>query len=106
MKTVQRYLPNACAIVLLLAAILGCSKLSKSPEWPKLRRIAGKQQRLSHVTGLVVDDRFAYVTIGGTVADENEGTNGLRKVALDSGAVTLLDDGQKSPQSEPGGIAV
>ena len=52
-----------------------------------------------------MDDGFAYVIIGGTVADQNEGTNGLRKVALDSGTVTMLDDGAKnSPQSENGGI--
>jgi len=108
MNTPQRFQALSCAMLLLLAAILGCGKFSSgpTPEWTKLRRIAGKQQRLSHVSGLVVDDKFAYVTIGGTVADENEGTNGLRKVALDSGAMTLLDDGQKSPQSEPGGIAI
>ncbi|HST53495.1 MAG TPA: hypothetical protein VLJ61_15900, partial [Pyrinomonadaceae bacterium] len=34
-----------------------------------------------------------------------EGTSGLRKVALDSGAVTNLDGGENLPQSETGGIA-
>jgi hypothetical protein len=54
----------------------------------------------------VFDDKFAYVTIGGTIADQNEGHSGLRKVALDSGAVTSLDNGEKMPQSDYGGLAI
>lgn len=91
---------------LLLAAILACGKSDKTPEWAQSRKIAGKEQRLSHISGLVTDDRFAYVTVGGTIADQNEGNSGLRKVALDSGAVTTLDDGKQLPQSEYGGIAL
>jgi hypothetical protein len=45
------------------------------------------------------------VIMGGTVADQNEGTSGLRKIALDTGAVTSLDNGEKIPQSETGGMA-
>jgi hypothetical protein len=78
--------------------------MAKQPDWPKGKKIAGKEQRLSHISGLLVDDKFAYVTIGGTIADQNEGTSGLRKVALDSGAVTSLDDGQRAPQSDRGGL--
>ena len=52
----------------LLAMILGCGELTKpASEWAKAKRIAGKEQGLSHVSGLVIDDKFAYVTIGGTV---------------------------------------
>ncbi|HEV7398493.1 MAG TPA: hypothetical protein VGN86_18415 [Pyrinomonadaceae bacterium] len=96
------------ALLLLLAAILGCGKLGNGPvaEWTKTKKIAGKEQRLSHISGIVVDDRAAYITMGGTIADQNEGTSGLRKVALDSGAVTTLDDGKNLPQSETGGIAM
>ncbi len=106
MKNRRRYMDSLSAILLLLIVILGCSKSANRTvaEWTKARRIAGKEQRLSHVSGLVVDDKFAYVTIGGTVADQNEGTSGLRKVALDSGAVTNLDD--SFPQSDLGGIAL
>lgn len=41
---------------------------------------------------------------GGTVADQNEGNSGLRKVDLNSGAVTSLDNGENIPQSETGGL--
>lgn len=69
-----------------------------------MQEIAGKAQGLSHLSGLVIDDNSAYVTIGGTIADQNEGTSGLRKVALDSGTVTKLDD--SFPQSDNGGLAI
>lgn len=105
MRTLDRYAGLGCALLLLLAALLGCKQTAKQPDWPKGKKIAGKEQRLSHISGLVVDDKFAYVTIGGTVADQNEGTSGLRKVALDSGVVTSLDDGQRAPQSDHGGLA-
>jgi hypothetical protein len=96
------------AILLLSGSISGCGKFAKRPvtRWTKAHKIAGKEQRLSHISGLVVDDKFAYVTIGGTIADQNEGMSGLRKVALDSGAVTNLDNGNNLPQSDYGGIAI
>lgn len=95
-------------LMILLAMILGCGNFSNQPvaEWTKARKIAGKEQKLSHISGLVLDDKFAYVTIGGTVADDNEGTSGLRKVSLDSGAVTTLGDGSNSAQTDRGGIAM
>jgi hypothetical protein len=107
MDSHRPHLAFVSALGLLLAAILGCGKHDGPvAEWTKEKKIAGKEQRLSHVSGLVVDDKHAYVTIGGTVADQNEGNSGLRKVALDSGAVTNLDDGKNMPQSETGGIAI
>jgi hypothetical protein len=108
MKKYSRYLSLLSAISLLLGAILGCREFANRPvaEWTKGKKIAGKEQRLSHISGLVVDDKFAYVTIGGTIADQNEGTSGLRRVALDSGAVTNLDNGEKLPQSDYGGLAI
>lgn len=108
MKNSNRYRGLVTAVALLLAAILGCSKSANKPEpeWTKARKIAGREQRLSHISGLVVDDKFAYVTMGGTIADQNQGTSGLRKIALDSGAVTSLDDGTNFPQSDHGGIAI
>lgn len=94
------------SLLLFISAIAGCRSLNRpKAEWTKSTKIAGKAQRLAHISGIVLDDKFAYVTIGGTVADDNEGTSGLRKVALDSGEVTSLDDGKKSPQSETGGLA-
>jgi hypothetical protein len=107
MEQYGRYARFMSTIALLLVAALGCRQLSKqsAADWTKARKIAGKEQKLSHISGLVIDDKFAYVTIGGTVADQNEGTSGLRKVALDSGAVESLEDGERMPQSEDGGIA-
>ncbi|HEV7747731.1 MAG TPA: hypothetical protein VGO56_22215 [Pyrinomonadaceae bacterium] len=106
MLTIKRNLSFICAAFLLLAAILGCGRIAKQPDWVKSRKIAGKEQGLSHISGLVSDDMFAYVTIGGNLADEQEGHSGLRKVALDSGAVTSLDNGEKTPQSDYGGLAI
>jgi hypothetical protein len=107
MKQYRPALGFVIAISLLLAAIPGCRGLSKQPDWTKATKIAGAEQKLSHISGLVIDDRFAYVTMGGTVADQQAGTSGLRRVALDTGAVTNLDDDSKDlPQSDRGGIAI
>ncbi|MGA9994840.1 MAG: hypothetical protein WBP93_05455 [Pyrinomonadaceae bacterium] len=108
MKIYRRYPGFMSAVALLLGAVLGCGGLSKQPvaEWTKARKIAGKEQKLSHISGLVIDGKFAYVTMGGTIADQKEGTSGLRKVALDSGAVTNLDNGENLPQSDYGGVAI
>lgn len=92
------------ALVGLAFAALGCSQTGNAPEWTKGKKIAGKEQGLSHISNVVVDERFAYVVIGGTVADANSGTNGLRKIDLATGAVTVLDDGKRMPQSEQGGL--
>ena len=105
MKTHRPTLGLVIGLLLISTAILGCRESAKKPEWIKAKKIAGSPQRLSHISGLVVDDKFAYITMGGTVADTNAGTSGLRKVALDSGAVTNLEDGKVFPQSERGGIA-
>lgn len=105
MNNQRPYPAFVIATSLLLVAILGCSKFNR-PDWSRSQKIAGKEQRLSHISGLVVDDKFAYVTMGGMLSDQNEGNSGLRKVALDSGAATSLDDGKKLPQSEIGGIAI
>lgn len=101
MKTLNIILP----IMSFLTMILGCGEAAKpSADWTKARKIAGKEQKLSHVSGLVVDDKYAYVTTGGNLADQNEGLSGLRKIALDSGTVTILDDGRDLPQSDLGGL--
>lgn len=103
MKKLNLILP----MMTLLAMILGCGEISKpAPEWTKATKIAGHKQGLSHISGLVIDDKFAYLTIGGTVADDNEGTSGLRKVALDSGTVTNLNADKNSTQSDYGGMAI
>lgn len=106
MKTCRRYFGFLSAISLLIGAILGCSQRPKQPDWIKARKIAGKGQGLSHVSGLVIDDKFAYVTMGGTIADQNQGTSGLRRIHLASSAVTSLDNGEKTPQSDYGGMAI
>lgn len=92
------------ALVGLAFAALGCSQTGNAPEWTKGKKIAGKEQGLSHISNVVVDEHFAYVVIGGTVADANSGTNGLRKIDLATGSVTVLDDGKRMPQSEQGGL--
>ncbi|MBS1796266.1 MAG: hypothetical protein JSS81_20610 [Acidobacteria bacterium] len=98
----------AIVSILLLALILGCSgagEQKKAADWPKSRKIAGKEQKLSHISGLVTDDKFAYATIGGTIADRNAGMSGLRKVDLKTGAAETLDNGENMPQAENGGLA-
>src|SRR5882762_9444238 len=93
------------AISLLTFAVLGCRGLANPPDWTKARKIAGSQQGLSHISGLVIDEKFAYVTIGGTIADQNAGTIGLRKIALDSGEVTVRDAGVVNlTKSDRGGV--
>jgi hypothetical protein len=106
MKNFRRFLIFMSLLSSLLSLVFGCGKSANRPivEWTKAQKVAGKEQRLSHISGLVVDDKFAYVTIGGTIADQNEGMSGLRKVALDSGVVTNLDD--SFPQSDYGGMAI
>lgn len=96
-----------CLLLALLSMLIGCGESSPpEPEWTTATPIAGKAQGLSHISGLVVDAQFAYVTIGGTLADQQAGTSGLRRVALYSGEVTVLDDGTNLPQSDYGGIAL
>ena len=45
-----------------LAVILGCGGEGKNPvaEWTKSKKIAGKEQKLSHISGIVVDEKFVY----------------------------------------------
>ena len=106
MKTMKK-LNLILPIMSLLTMIFGCGEITKpAADWTKAKKIAGKEQKLSHVSGLVVDDKFAYLTVGGNLADQKEGLSGLRKVALDSGAVTVLDDGKDMPQSDYGGVTL
>ena len=107
MKQHQTTREMLTAISLLTFAVLGCRRSANQPDWTKARKIAGREQKLSLISGLVIDDKFAYITIGGTIADQNAGTIGLRKVALDSGEVTVLDDGLVNfTQSDRGGVAI
>ncbi len=107
MRKINRAVSFLGAGTILLAMILGCGGLADGPDWAKCRKIAGKAQGLSHISGMVIDDKFAYVIMGGTIADQNEGNSGVRKVSLETGAVTMIDDGIKNmPQSDYGGMAV
>lgn len=105
MKNYAASRTSLAAIAALFLIVLGCGQTSKEPQWSKGKVVAGKAQGLAHISNLVLDEKYAYVLIGGTVADSNEGTNGLRKVDLATGAVTILDDGKRMPQSEHGGLA-
>lgn len=94
------------ALALLIGLLIGCSNAGPEPQWTKTRKLAGKDQGLSHISGLVVDDKFAYVTIGGNLADHKEGRSGLRRISLDTGEVTRIEtDDSDMPQSERGGFA-
>ncbi len=106
MKKFEASRTSLAALVALAVIALGCGQMGKDPQWVKGKKIAGKEQKLSHISNIAVDDKFAYVVIGGTVADSNEGLNGLRKVDLATGAVTVLDDGKRMSQSEQGGLAI
>ncbi len=97
----------SCAIVLLFLVVMGCRESAKQPDWTKAKKIAGFEQKLAHISGLVIDEKVAYLTVGGNLADQRRGLGGLRKVALDWGEVTILDDGKKDlPQSDLGGLAI
>lgn len=103
----QRRTVLCCLLFALLSTLTGCGGPKQpEPQWTTATKLAGKAQGLSHISGLVVDDQFAYVTIGGTLADQQAGASGLRRVALYSGEVTVLDDGTNLPQSDYGGIAL
>ena len=106
MKNFSNAMSLASVFSIFLAMILGCGESAKTPEWTKARKLAGKEQKLSHISGLIADEKFVYATIGGTIADQREGTSGLQKIALNSGAVTVLDNGENLPQAENGGIAM
>jgi hypothetical protein len=106
MKKYGRVIGLIGVICAILMVILGCELGSPAPQWVKFKKIAGTEQRLSHISSMVIDDKFAYVIMGGTIADQKEGNSGLRKIDLESGAVTSLDNGENIPQSENGGMAV
>ncbi len=94
-------------ILVLFVLVLGCAGVGSGPKWSKVKKVAGKEQKLAHVSGLVVDDKFAYVSVGGNLADQSEGLSGVRKVSIETGAVTVIDDGVKNlPQSDYGGMVV
>lgn len=105
-KSASCHLSSFVAVFAIVIAVLACAESKPVPEWTKSKKIAGKEQKLSHISGMVVDDKFAFVTIGGTIADQNEGTSGLRRIALETGEVTSLDNGEKLGQSETGGLAM
>lgn len=104
MKTAAKNLSSGIAMALLFSVIIACGGIKSGPQWTKARKIAGREQKLSTISNIAVDEKFAYIVVGGTVADENEGTTGLRKVDIAAGEVTVLDDGKRSPQSERGGL--
>lgn len=96
-------------ITLILAAVsIACSSTPSGPkaQWTAMTKIAGKEKGLAHIASLAADETSVYTVIGGTVADQKEGTNGLRKVDIKTGEVTMLENGDKFPQSETGGIAI
>jgi hypothetical protein len=106
MKSMSRRYSSFAAVIAVVFTVLACTESKPVADWTKSKRIAGHEQNLSHISCIAIDERFAYLVIGGTVADQNDGTNGLRKVALDTGAVSSLDDGARMPQSETGGLAI
>lgn len=91
--------------LILLVLVFGCGEAKEEAQWPKSRSIAGRKQGLSHISGLLVDGKFAFVAIGGTIADQNDGTNGIRRIALDTGEVTVVDASNNLTQVESGGMA-
>lgn len=106
MKISKRIICAVASLAVIVLIGIACGTIEQKPQWPNSKKIAGKEQGLSHISNIVVDDKFAYVLIGGTVADLNAGTNGLRKIDLASGAVTSLDDGKQMPQAGQGGLAI
>src|SRR5262245_46809895 len=94
-------------LLICLVILTGCKVLPKEPDWTKSKLLAGRAQKLSHISALIADERYVYVAMGGTIADQQEGKSGIRRIALDSGEVTVLESGDYLPAA-PGnkGLAV
>lgn len=80
MKKIDRALSYLGAFSILAAVVIGCGGLKDGSDWTKAWKIDGKEQKLAHISGLVVDDKFAYVSVGGNLADQKEGLSGVRTV--------------------------
>lgn len=99
------------ALLAIGAFAFGCSSRRGLPgntkaEWTRSQKLAGKDKGLSHVSGLAVSGDTVFATVGGTVADQNEGNSGLRRISVAGGTVDKLDSGARLPQAEQGGIAI
>ena len=85
------------ALSSLLAMILGCSGIGKSPEWQKAQMLADK---VDHPQAVITDEKFIYYVTGGTIASLNEGTSGVWKMPLAGGQPIQLFKGfQKNERS-------
>src|SRR5262245_2384398 len=95
------------SLLLLLSSILACSGAQQPVvEWSKCKKLAGKNEKLSHIEDMAIDEHCVYVAMGGTIADQQSHRSGIRKIQLETGAVSTLDDGQALPQSELGGLSI
>jgi hypothetical protein len=95
------------ATVCLLSA--SCGGPAEQPtieknNWPNSEKVAGKSDGLSRVSGLAIYDDAIFLTMGGTIADKMDGTNGVRRIDLKTKAITEIDDGEKFPQTEAGAV--
>lgn len=90
------------ALVAVGLVVLGCTAAPPQAEWTAAQKVAGREQGLSHISGLAVDEKFLYVAMGGTQADQKAGQSGIRKIDLTSGQVSPLAD--TPPQSAEGGF--
>src|SRR5205807_930990 len=84
----------ALAFFLLLFAVIACRTINQpqSPSWTKAKVLSDKED---HPSRIVSDGAAVYFVTGGTVASMNEGTNNIKRISLNDGAVTILVKGGK-----------
>lgn len=87
----------------------GCGGPAEQPKiekdnWPNSEKVAGKSEGLSRVSGIALFDDAIFLTMGGTIADKMDGTNGVRRIDLKTKEITKIDDGEKFPQTDAGAL--
>lgn len=113
MKFANAFNSDRYLLISILAAVClafaGCGGPVEQPKiekdnWPNSEKVAGKADGLSRVSGIAIFDDAIFLTMGGTIADKMDGTNGVRRIDLKTKAITTIDDGEKFPQTEAGAL--
>ncbi|MBX3293771.1 MAG: hypothetical protein KF881_12865 [Acidobacteria bacterium] len=113
MKFANAFNPDRFLLISILAAVCltlaGCGGPAEQPKiekdnWPNSEKVAGKSDGLSRVSGIAIFDDAIFLTMGGTIADKMDGTNGVRRIDLKTKEITKIDDGEKFPQTDAGAL--
>jgi sugar lactone lactonase YvrE len=82
------------ALGLLILAIAACRSTNEpsAPSWAKAKVLSDKED---HPSKIVSDGDAVYFVTGGTIASQHEGTNNIKRISLNDGAVSILVKGDK-----------